>query len=94
MFLITISVVLYLGQKLSLFKPTSFSKNRYLCGEIIHKECPYHRHHHHPRLMLNLIIIIVIFAITCIAIFAIIVMKKEKKKSRGVGIGNCLVRIM
>jgi hypothetical protein len=65
---------------LSLFKLTSFSKNPYLCGEIIHKECSYHHHHHHARSMLNLIIIIVIFAITCIAIFAIIVMKKKKEE--------------
>jgi hypothetical protein len=44
---------------LSLFKPTSFSKNPSLCGEIIHKECPHHRDH--ATFMLGLIIDIIRF---------------------------------
>ncbi|GAU26862.1 hypothetical protein TSUD_02640 [Trifolium subterraneum] len=62
-------------ETLSHFKPASFSNNSYLCGEIIHKECPYHHHHHNHGLRIALI---VFFATICIAICAILVIKKNK----------------
>jgi hypothetical protein len=71
---------------LSLFKPTSFSKNPSLCGEIIHKECPHH--HGHAGFMLPLIISIIIFAITSISIFSIIFIKNKNKSGGVAGIGN------